>query len=370
MAEKPFVLALVHLAPPVTGVSMMSGMVMGSERLNRLFELKALSLRSADSIDDFGTFRPRKIIKSLSTAIRLLSCCLFEKPDLVYFTLTPNGSAFFRDLVYVGILKMTATRRLYHLHAKCIPCGMRTPLRKVLCDWAFKDAKVILLSSLLHEGFFGIVNSRDCFILANGIPDAASPNGNSRVERRPDHPPCILFLSNIVSTKGPLVLLQALSQLRRRGFEFTARFAGDWESGGMREAFLRTVRNYGLDSVVEYCGPKYDHGKFEELRNADLFVFPTCNDTFPLVVLEAMSFSLPVVSTFEGAIPSIVRDNETGYLVPVQNAGLLADRVGELLLDPALRKRFGAAGRKSFEEHFTFEIFERRLGSIFSQCVH
>ncbi len=368
-AGKPFILGLVHLPPPVTGVSTMSSLAMGSKRLNEIFDLKTLPLQTADAIEDIGRFRLRKVFKILRTGAQLLTCCIFKRPDLVYFTLTPNGGAFFRDLFYVGILKMTRTKRLYHIHAKGIPAGMRTPFRKALYAWAFKDAKVILLSPALHAGFSEVVDLKDCFVLPNGIPDAASGNGSSGAQSSPDHPPRILFLSTVGAAKGPLVLLEALSQLYNSGFEFRALFAGEWENTKIQQSFCKMVQDFGLNSAVEYCGPKYDDEKCRMLGSADLFVFPTCNDTFPLVILEAMSFSLPVVSTYEGAIPSIVLDNETGFLAPVQNADLLADRIARLLKDPGLRKRFGQASRKRFEERFTFDVFERRLESIFCECV-
>jgi len=98
-------------------------------------------------------------------------------------------------------------------------------------------------------------------------------------------------------------------------------------------------------------------------------VLPTLNDCFPLVILEAMRAGLPVVATDEGAIPEIVDDEVTGYIVPKNQPENLADKLELLLYDPELRKRMGGAGRNRFLEKYTLDKFESGLLTIFQNVL-
>jgi len=82
-----------------------------------------------------------------------------------------------------------------------------------------------------------------------------------------------------------------------------------------------------------------------------------------------MQAGLPVVSTFEGAIPEIVDDGVTGFLVPQKNPQALAEKLEILIKDSELRQKMGAAGRKKFLEKYTVDKFENNLLAIFKEVI-
>jgi glycosyltransferase involved in cell wall biosynthesis len=107
----------------------------------------------------------------------------------------------------------------------------------------------------------------------------------------------------------------------------------------------------------------------EELKRlyaeADIFVFPTLSDCAPLAVPEAMAASLPVVSTAVGAIPEMVRESETGYLVEPGSVESLRGALERLVADGALRARLGANGRRLVEaEHDAQKNAQRLLALL------
>lgn len=94
-------------------------------------------------------------------------------------------------------------------------------------------------------------------------------------------------------------------------------------------------------------------------------MFPSLNETFGLVSLEAMEWKLPVVSTDEGAIRDVVKDGENGLISEKQNPQSLAACLERLMNDKALRERMGEEGYRRFKQQFTLAAFEQQ----FVQCV-
>ena len=124
----------------------------------------------------------------------------------------------------------------------------------------------------------------------------------------------------------------------------------------------------GLHDTVTWNGQVSGEEKWDFFRQADIFCFPTFYRTegFPVVLLEAMMFGLPVVSTTWRGIPDMVEDGESGFLVPTQNPRAVADRLGQLIRDPELRNSMGSVGRKRYEEKFTVEKFRLRMEEVLS----
>ncbi|MBM2840695.1 MAG: glycosyl transferase group 1 [Bacteroidetes bacterium] len=89
--------------------------------------------------------------------------------------------------------------------------------------------------------------------------------------------------------------------------------------------------------------------------SADIFALPTRADLFSVAGLEAMAMGLPVVMTNVGATVEIVRDGESGYIIPIDDEKALADRLLRLVKDKALRSDFGRKGRKIVEENINID---------------
>jgi glycosyltransferase involved in cell wall biosynthesis len=122
---------------------------------------------------------------------------------------------------------------------------------------------------------------------------------------------------------------------------------------------------------VTFLGVLSGEAKHAAFRSADILCFPTffSSESFGLVLVEAMSFSLPVVATHWRGTPSIVVEGEGGYLVPIRDAQALAKRLEQLICNPSLCKEMGRNGRRRYEELFTVEIYQQNLQNVFSTAV-
>jgi len=102
---------------------------------------------------------------------------------------------------------------------------------------------------------------------------------------------------------------------------------------------------------------------------ADIFVCPTLGDNLPYTVLEAMACECPVVGSRVGGLPEEVQDGVTGVLVPPRDVKALGEALVHLLLDPAKRRAFGAAGRARVLAEFNMHRFVGAYERLFEEMV-
>ena len=97
---------------------------------------------------------------------------------------------------------------------------------------------------------------------------------------------------------------------------------------------------------------------------------PAFEDCFPLTIVEAMRYGLPVVSTDEGAIPDMVVDGETGFICPRKEVKALVNALEKLLKNSELRKQMGENGCSRYKEKYTLRAFEKTFRGILSDILN
>lgn len=356
------VLMILHLPPPVHGAGMVGKCIKESRNINNHFEIDYINLSTSSTIEDIGKRGIKKLLIFLKILVQVLKSVWHKKYNLYYFTLNASGSGFIKDLMVVAILKLFRKKIVYHFHNKGVSKASDKWFTNLLYKYAFYRTKSILLSPNLYPDFEKYLKPEDVYYCPNGIP--AVRNDLSATEQNNKASKCkLLFLSNMLTEKGALVLLEACKILKLKNIDFECHFVGAWSDIPVNY-FKKLVHEYQLFQEVIAHGPKHNEEKINFLLAADIFVLPTFNDCFPLVLLEAMSYGLPVVSTAEGGIPDIVLNNETGFLIPQKDAYGLAAKLEVLIKEPDLRRKLGEAGRKRFLNHFTLERFEENFIKI------
>ena len=181
----------------------------------------------------------------------------------------------------------------------------------------------------------------------------------------------LVFVGRLRIRKGLEVLLEALARLRAERPGVRLRVAGDGEH---RTAVERAVLRLGLEETVEVLG-RCDEAQVRELlRTSRALVVPSIYEGMPLVILEAMEAGLPVVASAVSGIPEVVIDGRSGWLVPAERPGRLAEALLEVLEDPSEAARRGQAGRELLEERFRPEsvarLWEAAVGRDTGEMKH
>jgi glycosyltransferase involved in cell wall biosynthesis len=366
---KPKILFIGPFPPPIHGGSLMNSFVAKSTKLNSQFAIRTINTAPPQPLEDAGRFSIGKLFGTIALLARISVALMRFRPRVVYLTPAPTGFAFYRDLAVVLLVRAASLRRVLHIHGQGFAPNTSMPRwRRTLVRLMFNGSSVILLSPRLAQEYSSFIAKDLIYIVRNGIPDPF-PNGVNISERAV--PPRVLFIGNLIESKGPIVLLQALAELKREGQIFGADVVGAWYPPLTQSVFIKRLQDLKLMDIVKLHGPVYGEKKYKLLSDASIFAFPTFypNEAFPLVILEAMAAGLAVISTRHGGIPDMIIDGETGLLVPPRKIAPLVSALRSAITDPILRIRLGQAARAAFERQYNLVRFEMDLTTVFSRCI-
>lgn len=358
------ILFILHLPPPVHGAAMVGKYIQESNLINSNFNGDYINLSTSNSLEDIGKGGGAKLVSLLKLQYKVLRALLEKKYHLCYVTLTAQGNGFYKDVLVIAILKIFRKKIVYHFHNKGVAKSQESWINDLLYRFVFKGTKSILLSQHLYPDVQKYVKKEDAYFCPNGIPLSAGMLKEQPIVKDPRRPFNILFLSNMMEEKGVWTLLEACKHLLEKGLSFECHFIGAW-SDIQEQEFAEKISLSNLSNIVFAHGKKYNDEKNSFFERADVFVFPTYyhNEAFSLVLLEAMQFSLPVISTNEGGIPDIVHPS-TGFLVPKKDPTALAEKIQWLMEHPEERLQMGFSGKNRFKENFTISIFEENINRI------
>jgi glycosyltransferase involved in cell wall biosynthesis len=352
------VLFVMQLPPPVHGVSVMNELIKNSSIINESITCHFINLTTAKNIDDLQRQRFSKYLSAIVIYLKVLFKLCTNRYEYVYVTLFPFGSAFYKDSIVVLLARLFFRKPLVHLHTygfRRSSAGGKMKMR--FYKFVFRNTQPVCLSDRLLEDIADIFQG-SVFILPNGIPQVNFENSY----RAEGGKVPILYLSNLIRGKGILLLIEAASILKQRNISFELRIAG--AEGDVTYAEINSlVKNYGLHDNVTVLGPRFGEEKYEEFRRAGIFVLPSNYDTFGLVLLEAMQFGVPCVSTNVGGIPDVLAGG-AGRILPEISAAALSDALQELICHPETRQRMSQLAFKHFSRNFTINIFEQKLLNI------
>jgi len=212
--------------------------------------------------------------------------------------------------------------------------------------------------------FIGRYFPGDYKIIPNGV-DLGQFDDVPPFARWRDGIPNILFVGRFESRKGLMYLLRAYYQLRLEGLPCRLLVVGSGPQAGEARRYISSRRLGG----VEILGRVSEHDKARAFATADIYAAPaTGQESFGIVLLEAMAAGVPIVCSDIHGYKGVVRRNEEAVLVPPRDVEGLAAALGTLLRDPLLRERMSESGRVRARQ-FSWEAITARVEDYYGFVI-
>ncbi|CAN5674084.1 glycosyltransferase family 4 protein [soil metagenome] len=304
-----------------------------------------------------ATFDDRNLWMKLLVILKAYAIApfLILRSSLVHIHLAAQTSMI-RKLPFVVLCKILRKPLLVHLHAAGeVPLFQKTPQWIVRLTFLLSN-RVVVLSSAWADMVLTHVPQTRIVIMHNPV---ATPFVLRK--RSLDDPPVVLYVGKLEARKGYADLLAAAAEVLPSFPNLQIWLLGN---GEVREAqerakSLRIERSVRVMGWVDAC--ELD----EYYRRASIFCLPSFDEGLPMALLEAMSYSLPVICTPVGGVPDIISDGKNGLFAKAGDADSIRDSLLLLLGLPDLADRLGANAARTVEEQCGMDRIEVQLQDLY-----
>ena len=310
-------------------------------------------------IDQLG--REISPLRDLMATIRLAKLIRKERPQILHTHTAKAGTVGRVAARLAGSRKPPIVVHTFHGHVLRGYFGpVRSLLFRLLERWlAGGTTALVAVSPQVRDDLVALgVAPRERFVvirLGIELDERVAPEANGRAESRrylgiSGDRFAVGWIGRMTAVKRTDDVLIAFKSLRDSGIDAVLCMVGD---GPDRVLLEERARELGVARDTVFLGYQEDVAPF--YAAFDALVLPSGNEGTPVTVIEALAAERPVVATRVGGVPDVVRDGEDGFLVEAGATDDLAERLGRLAHDPALRARMGKKGRERVLPRYAVE---------------
>ncbi len=343
-------------------------------------ELRQLSVEVAEETYVYGeqpggTTLRRRISRVLRTARRLRGRLRAEQFDVVHLNSSFDARALLRDVATLSRIRRVSGSKIFIKFHGSDADLLRTNdpvLRRFARTLLARADGIGVLSTEEKENFMraGVAEAR-IFVVKNVVSAApqasvAAPALHTRLNV-PTDVPLLLFIARFIPAKGLVDVIRACALLREQGHEFRLLCVGD---GPARIEAEAAVARLSLQTYAQFFGyiPEAETQIFYD--ECTLLVFPTYHyEGFPMVIFKSLAAGLPVITTRIRAARDYLRAPDNCLWVEPQQPAQLAERIAQLLTQPALRAAM-AHNNRALATQFTAQAVAPEYVAVYNQLVN
>ena len=338
------------------------------------------------SVDE--TYKPRQELSSNTVSVKAVSCIGSTKYRMIWspsFPLAMQNEllSFKPDLVHIhGIWRMenyVAARSamhanipiMYSLRGAAKRWAMEQKRLKKKIAWKIYQERDLKYASVLHataereaDDLRQLGLTQPIALIPNGIErfmpgDVLEDNSQTARELRSNR--TILFMSRVHPGKGVDMLIDAWSSVRRPGWRCHVVGPGD---DAYKSEMKERAKARGVGDDFAFFDMAIGDEKWRRYREAEIFILPTSSENFGMVVAEALSAGVPVITT-KGAPWRALQEQRCGWWVSVETNAVATAMQEAMDLSDAERREMGERGRRFVEAHYAWSKVAEKMADVY-----
>lgn len=361
--------------PPITGQSAAFETV-----INLLQKTKA-TITVVDLSDTLhrssGDFSWRRALQIMAGIICYLQH-VWPFGQTVYLNVGFSVLGFIRDFIFIWLAVLMRHRIILHVHGGGYDALWRSKpawFRSVVFATLSRAHCIIVLGHYLQEQFSSLGTPQrklNIAVIHNCLPNQLLSAPQPKIRNKADVLR-ILYLSNLIESKGYWDVLNAVCLLIEKGYKVRVDFCGAFKNSpddtnfttvqAAQAAFYKKISDPTLAGSITFHGVVEGKQKEDLLKNSDIFVLPTyyIYEGQPISIIEAMAHALPIITTDYRGIPEMVCHGRNGFLVPPCSPTEIADKLMVMMNSPELYNAMSEASLTMYHAHFSTEHFTTKI---------
>ncbi|MCK4319955.1 glycosyltransferase [Candidatus Micrarchaeota archaeon] len=239
-------------------------------------------------------------------------------------------------------------------------------IMKPIISWTLRNASLVhaVSKDLKRKAMEFGVKEEKIKVIPNGVDSEKFRKRESGLKKKLglEGRKIILSVSRLSYKNGMDLIISAFTNVKKRFNDSALVILGDGEE---RENLLNLVSKVNLKKDVVFLEPVPHERLSEYYSIADVFIRPSRDEGFGIVFIESMACSVPTIGTKVGGITDIIKDGETGLLIPAENTKVISEAIIKILSDSSFSKKLSENGRKEVERRFSWNSIAKEINTLY-----
>ncbi len=291
---------------------------------------------------------------------------ILYKPDIVHYPITSYWNLE-KSIIFLTVAGIFRVKKIGHLHGGAFDrfWSAISERRKKFAVKYLNSLDHLIVLGKYWESFMKKEIRADISVVYNPIDSYfESETKNSDIKNRNN----ILFVGSVGERKGVFDIVECANRLKGK-IDFKINIVGPEERANDIMRVNNLIEKHSLKKCVNLIGPLYGKNKVNIFNNSAIFLFPSYNENFPLVIIEAASAGLAIITTPVGALPEFFDHNKSVIFVEPGNVEQISEAIIELINDDEKRIFLGKAAREVFLKKLNRKRIFESLDYIYQKVL-
>jgi glycosyltransferase involved in cell wall biosynthesis len=309
----------------------------------------------------------KQFVTYVAAVFKLIWFCITDRQIRIIHIHHASRGSFLRKSLLVLIGKIFGKKVILHIHGGGFHNFYnRSKLLKPVIRWTLESSDAVICLSEMWKKYYSSTFKLKRLVIINNVIDAPLTSHVSTVTSEQNGSLKLLFLGHVTEKKGVFDLLNVLASGRN---EFKHKIKVTIGGIGDVERLEKIISANQFNGDVSFAGWVDGTKKADLLNNCDVYVLPSYFEALPISILEAMSYGKPVISTYVGGIPEIVKPGFNGWLFKPGDHEALNTILKEAMQNKALLRQYGKNSLSISKNYIPESVFQS-LNDLYTQLLN